>query len=179
MAAKGTISDKVGAEIIREYTTETPRPSAASLATRHGLQPRAVQRYLKRYLDTVTKATQAGVNAELAVAAYTPVVVAEVRQLTRDLPITSLCKVMEQSEKQYEKWKDRDPQLAGGYLDQMRKCAVEMAKWLGIDKGISMQDNSLHVIVDWGSEPTENVEQETKPPGLLREPPSKPGENVG
>lgn len=143
-----TISPEVGAEILRAYTTETPRPSGASLATRHGLQARAVQRYLKKYRSAVSQVTAGEVKAEI-VAAALPLAEAEVRALTRDLPISKLCKVMESAEAQYERWKDRDPQIAGGYLDQMRKCAVEMAKWLGIDKGLGVQDNALRITVSW------------------------------
>jgi hypothetical protein len=144
-----SISPEVGAQILREYNTETPRPSAASLASRHGLHARAVQRYLKKHNDAVSHLTDKAVKAELVVAAI-PQAVAEVKALTRDLPITSLCKVMQEAEEQYNKWKNKDPQLAGGYLDQMRKCAVEMAKWLGIDKGIVGQEKEIRITVDWG-----------------------------
>ncbi|OPX65641.1 MAG: hypothetical protein A4E30_00312 [Methanomassiliicoccales archaeon PtaB.Bin215] len=93
-------------------------------------------------------------------AAALPGAVAEVKALTRDLPVTKMCKVMASAEEQYEKWKDKDPQIAGGYLDQMRKCAIELAKWLGVDKGFEQKDNHITFTVRWNkgiSEPADNV----------------------
>jgi predicted transcriptional regulator len=143
-----SITPELGAQILREYNTATPRPSAASIASRLGLSPRSVQRYLKKHKEAVSLMTEKEVEAELVVGAM-PGAIAEVKALTRDLPITKLCRVMQAAESQYERYKDDDPQLAGGYLDQMRKCAVEMAKWLGLDKGLGVQDNTLRITVNW------------------------------
>lgn len=150
-----SISPEVGAEILKALLTESPAPSQRQLAKRYGVSASSVQRYVKKNESVMKQVKQRPtaetVKAELVVAAI-PQAVAEVRQLTRDLPITSLCKVMQAAESQYERYKDTDPQLAGGYLDQMRKCAVEMAKWLGIDKGIVGQDNEIRITVDWGDD---------------------------
>lgn len=146
------ISPELGAEILKAVLTESPAPSQRQLAKRFDVSPSAVQRYLKKNEAAVEQAKQrptvATVHAEL-VAGAIPGAVAEVKALTRNLPITKLCRVMESAESQYERYKDTDPQLAGGYLDQMRKCAVEMAKWLGLDKGLGVQDNELRIRVEW------------------------------
>ena len=143
-----SISPEVAAEILTARVSESPTPSHRQLADRFGVSKSAVQRLLKKSESAVSRLDRAGVKAELVVDAL-PGAIAEVKALTRDLPITSLCKVMQEAEKQYNKHKDLDPQLAGGYLDQMRKCAVEMAKWLGIDKGLGLQDNSVKFEVVW------------------------------
>lgn len=139
-----TVPAEVQAQILTDYTTETPTPSRRQLASRYGLTVPRVQRILKRYDDEHT----AQVAAEYVVAAM-PHAVAEVKELTRNLPISKMCRVMEAAEEQYERHKDLDPHLAGGYLDQMRKCAIEMAKWLGIDKGLGVQDNTVRFEVEW------------------------------
>jgi len=156
-----SITPELGQQILEAVLTESPAPSQRELAKRYDVHPSSVQRFLKRNEAAVNQAKQSlatvrpdaqptpeAVRAELVVGAI-PGAVAEVRALTRDLPITKLCRVMQSAEAQYEKFKDSDPQLAGGYLDQMRKCAVEMAKWLGLDKGIGVQDNSLRITVNW------------------------------
>jgi transcriptional regulator with XRE-family HTH domain len=145
---KSQITPEVGAEILKAYLAQTPRPSQRELARRFNMDRSTIQRYLKQNEPVLSNANQTTATAELVVAAI-PGAVAEVRALTRDLPITSLCKVMEEAEKQYARFKDDDPHLAGGYLDQMRKCAIEMAKWLGIDKGLGVQDTSVKFEVEW------------------------------
>lgn len=146
--SNATISDKVGAAILTEYSTQTPRPTFVSLAKKHGVHPKAVQRYIDRNLSLVSVVSESDIKAELIVGAI-PGAIEDVKALTRDLPISKMCKVMSSAEKQYEKHKDSDPHLAGGYLDQMRKCAIEMAKWLGIDKGLGVQDNTVRFEVEW------------------------------
>ncbi len=144
-----SITPEVGAELLKAVHTESPRPSERNLAKRFGITSSSVHRYLVAHeltAEQTKQLTSNSVKAEL-VAATLPAAVAEVKELTKNLPISKLCKVMESAEAQYNKHKDTDPQLAGGYLDQMRKCAVEMAKWLGLDKGLSVQDNAITITV--------------------------------
>ena len=145
---KSQITPEIGAEILKVVLTENPKPSQRELARRFKMDRSTIQRYLKQNEPVLSNANQTTATAELVVAAI-PGAVAEVKALTRDLPITSLCKVMEEAEAQYHRHKDMDPHLAGGYLDQMRKCAIEMAKWLGIDKGLGVQDNTIKFEVEW------------------------------
>lgn len=132
------IGPGVEAEILKARVSESPTPSHRQLADRFHVSKSAVQRLLKKSESTMNRLDRKGVQAELVIDAL-PQAIAEVKALTRDLPITKMCKIMEEAETQFNKHKEEDPHLAGAYLDQMRKCAIEMAKWLGIDNGALAQ----------------------------------------
>lgn len=139
-----TIPPEIQSQIIGVYTSETPTPSRRDIAKRFGISLTQAQRLLKRYDDKQREA----MKAELVVEAM-PAAVAEVQALSRNLPISKMCKVLEEAEAQYMRYKDDQPQVAGGYLDQMRKCILEMGKWLGLDKGLGVQDNTVRFEVEW------------------------------
>ncbi len=134
----GSISSELGRQILKEYLTETPRPSCVTLATRHGLRPRAVQRYVRKHVavaETVTQNGHDGKTAELVVAAL-PGAVREVKEISQGLAVRGMIKVLDESELQYEKLKDSTPQLAGHYLELMRKAVMEIGGWLHMSEGI-------------------------------------------
>ncbi len=133
---KPSITDEVGWQLIKAHTTEQPQPSQHQLAIRFRVSRAAVQRYLAKNLTTTAQETgqlsKEAVRAELCVREF-PKALAEVKAVTKDLTLTKMAKVLSECEMQYNSLKDTDPQIAGGYLAQMRQTLVEMAKWLGVE----------------------------------------------
>ena len=67
--SKRTISDEIGWQIVKAFTTEMPQPSQKQLAARFGVSRNAIQRYLAKHLTESATAPLRGTSDVLLTAA--------------------------------------------------------------------------------------------------------------